>query len=62
MNVNTLIRHLKRCDPNSEVVWQSHDQGPNEFDGTVRQVEQADEEFFEGNSSYDGDKPVVIMR
>lgn len=61
MTVKELIRHLKKCDPDSEVVWQSHDQSPNESDGHVRRVQQADEDFFRGNPYYDGSRPVAIL-
>jgi hypothetical protein len=44
MKVKELIKRLKKQDPEAEVIWQDHDQGESEFNGTVDMVIDTDNE------------------
>lgn len=44
MKVKELIKRLKKEDPEAEVIWQDHDQGEDEFNGTVDAVIETDNE------------------
>ena len=43
LTVKQLIAKLRKQDPDALVVWQAHDQNPDECDGWVNSVSEADE-------------------
>ena len=44
MKVKKLIKLLQKHDQEAEVIWQDHDQGESEFNGTVDYVTDNDDE------------------